>query len=242
MDEDNQYPEFRLDCNHFCHLSCLRQYLDSSISFCPDLDCRVPILSIEGVPVEARYSRVDPDFSESLSRDLIESLLEADTRVLRSASSASLSSSLSSSVSPFSPSGRAPSARSSISPLPPSVSVCPWTLAPLPEVKEFEVPASFLSSSSSSSSSSSPLLLPLLLLLLHPPPLPLPLLSLPLFPLPPLPLSPLPPPAPLLPLVLLPLLSHAWCLVVRGPSLPAVLGPFVPIFGRPIWVSFYLLP
>src|ERR1044071_8352808 len=64
LDEEHLHPEYALDCNHYCHLPCLRQYLATNISFCPDLSCLVPITSLEGVPVEARYALVDPDYAE----------------------------------------------------------------------------------------------------------------------------------------------------------------------------------
>jgi len=78
LDDDALHPDYGLECNHYCHLACLRQYLATNISFCPDVSCRVPISLVDGVPVEPRYLRVDPAFSESLSLQLVDSLVAAD--------------------------------------------------------------------------------------------------------------------------------------------------------------------
>src|ERR1700679_2473559 len=82
-----------LECNHYCHLARLRQYLATNISFCPDVSCRVPISVVEGVPVVPRYLRVDPVYSESLSRQLVDSLVAADGLVRSMSFSSSFSSS-----------------------------------------------------------------------------------------------------------------------------------------------------
>ena len=80
LDEDDLHPEYGLDCGHYCHLACLQLYLNTSISFCPDVDCRVPITLVNGDAVEPRYSRVDDDYASTLSSQLIDSLVQSDVR------------------------------------------------------------------------------------------------------------------------------------------------------------------
>src|ERR1700733_14052507 len=91
LDDDALHPVYGLECNHFCHLACLRQYLATNISFCPNVSCRVPISVVEGVPVVPRYLRVDPVYSESLSRQLVDSLVAADGLVRSMSFSSSFS-------------------------------------------------------------------------------------------------------------------------------------------------------
>jgi hypothetical protein len=119
LDDDALHPEYSLECNHWCHLACLRTYLSSSISFCPDVACRVPITVVDGVHVEPRYARVDPVYAENLSVQLVDALVANDvlSRSVSFSSFSSTSSISSSSISSSSSSASVGSLSPSVVPL-----------------------------------------------------------------------------------------------------------------------------
>ena len=48
-------------------MDCLNRHLLNSGTFCPDVDCRIPIEHLNGVPIEFKSMPVDPDFEAEMS-------------------------------------------------------------------------------------------------------------------------------------------------------------------------------